>query len=174
MIIRGFYPSSFIFFKVNNKPMSSSETIQASIGALAGIAVVIWLQFGVFNKHSVAESMVTKIETANLSDPIISQTAEYLNKDCPKMVDKITRMDSVVSQPGKVFAQYYTLINTDAASVDTASYRGRMTEGITNNIKTNAGLKIFRDAGVTFKYYYRDQDGRPFVFITVTPEQYNN
>jgi hypothetical protein len=152
--------------------MNISGTMQAVTAALAAIAVVIWLQLSVFGKQD--ENAFGKTESNDIRAQMFKQTVDYTNKDCPKMLDDKTRIDSVAGLPGKIFAEYFTLLNTDVSAIDTSSFKALMRASTTNTIKTNSGFDALRNYGTTFMYSYRDKDGKPFVAFSVTPGQYNN
>ena len=43
---------------------------------------------------------------------------------------------------------------------------------ITNSVKTNPDLQVYRDNKVTMAYYYQDMDSEFLTKIVVTPDEY--
>ncbi len=106
-------------------------------------------------------------------DKVMVQGASEINKTCPMMVDKETRMDNAVAMPGNIFQYNYTLINYDRASIDTSILKQSMEPVILNNIKTSPLMKQFREHKTTLAYNYVDRNGVFVVRILATPERYN-
>jgi hypothetical protein len=84
------------------------------------------------------------------------QVASELNKTCPIMVDDQTRLDNAVALPGNSFQYNYTLINLTKSEVNIDTIKKYLEPSIINNVRTNPGLKIYRDNKVTMIYYYKD------------------
>lgn len=102
----------------------------------------------------------------------MTQFASEMNKQCPMMIDQITRLDNVMSLPGKIFQYNYTLVGVDKSQVDLKILEEQVFPAILNNTKTNPDMEFVRRNKVTFHYYYKDDKG---VFITkyvITPEMY--
>jgi hypothetical protein len=105
-------------------------------------------------------------------DKMMMQAASEMNKSCPIMVDRETRLDNGIALPGKIFQYNYTLVNLTKAQVSTDTLKKYMVPQITKNVSTNPGLKMFRDVKATMAYYYKDKNGE-FVFsFSVTPDEY--
>lgn len=106
-------------------------------------------------------------------EKVMVQGASEINKSCPMMVDKETRMDNAVAMPGNIFQYNYTLINYDRTSIDTSILKQSIEPVILNNIKTNPQMKQFREHKTTLAYNYVDRNGVFVVRILATPERYN-
>lgn len=100
------------------------------------------------------------------------QVASELNKTCPIMVDDQTRLDNAVALPGNSFQYNYTLINLTKSEVNIDTIKKYLEPSIINNVRTNPGLKIYRDNKVTMIYYYKDKLGVFVHKLEVTPEMY--
>jgi hypothetical protein len=105
-------------------------------------------------------------------DKEIMGVASELNKSCPIMIDRETRLDNAVAMPDKVFQYNYTLINLDKSEVIIDTLKKYVEPGIINNVKTNPDLKFYRDNKITMNYYYRDKDGEFVYKLSVTPDMY--
>ena len=98
-----------------------------------------------------------------------------LNKNCPMIIDKETRLDTSVGGPGKKFTYFYTLINyssADAVGISKEKFEGAIKPNLVNNIRTNKNLKLFRDMEVEMIYTYRTNDNKEFARISVKPQEY--
>jgi hypothetical protein len=105
-------------------------------------------------------------------DKAMMQAASELNKTCPIMIDKETRLDNALALPGNVFQYNYTLVNAIKDSIDIASFEEYMKPLITNMVKTNPDLKLYRDNEVTMTYYYKDMNGVFIAKISITKDLY--
>ncbi len=106
-------------------------------------------------------------------DKQMMQAASELNKTCPIMVDKETRLDNTVSLPDNVFQYNYTLVNLTKDQVKIDTVKKYVEPTLINNVKTNPGLKIQRENKVTMSYSYKDKNGNFICTIAVTPDKYN-
>lgn len=105
-------------------------------------------------------------------DKAMLEIASEMNKVCPLMVNKDTRLDNAVALPDNIFQYNYTLLNSELSEINVDTVKKYTEPGIINNVKTNPDLKLFRDHKTTLNYYYRDKKG-DFVFkLSVTPDRY--
>lgn len=105
-------------------------------------------------------------------DSQLTQLATELNKTCPMMVDKDTRLDNAMAVPGNIFQYNYTLVNYVKDSIDTARVRPLVQQSILSNVKTNPDLKSFRDNKTTLTYSYKDKAGVFLFKVSATPADY--
>jgi hypothetical protein len=95
------------------------------------------------------------------------------NKQFPKMVDEITRIDSTSITSDSVLQYYYTVTkDVDKESFDTANARNILIPTATNIIKTNEELKVLKKCKIIFSYLYRDKNGAYLFSYSVTPAMY--
>jgi hypothetical protein len=105
-------------------------------------------------------------------DKVLTETANQVNKSCPVIIDKETRLDGVLALPDHIFQYNYTLVNKGKSEVNADTLKAYLEPRIVNNTKTNPDLKGFRDNKTTLVYNYSDKNG-VFIFkITVTPDLY--
>ena len=107
-------------------------------------------------------------------DTILAAAASEVNKSCPMMVDKETRLDNAVSFPGPTFQYNYTLVNYVKDSINADQLQKALQPGILNNVKSNPDLKIYRDHKVTMVYAYNDKNKVFITKINITPEMYGS
>ena len=136
------------------------KTIKTIIGLIVGAAVFITVQLVFFQKQSFDKAML--------------EAADEINKSCPMMVDKETRLDNAAALPDNVFQYNYTLINANKSDIDIEDFTIYMEPIIVNNVKTNPDLKIYRENKVTMSYYYKDKNSLFLTKIVVTPDKYSN
>ncbi len=129
-------------------------------GIIAGIGVVFAVQLIFFKTPSFDRGMM--------------QAASELNKTCPIMVDKETRLDNAVALPDKIFQYNYTLINIEKDNIDIKALEDYLEPILINGVKTSPELKIYRENKITMAYNYKDKNGEFLFKISVTPGKYLN
>jgi hypothetical protein len=140
--------------------MEEQKKKKMPIGRIIAIASVLFI--GLLFQQCAAPSF----------DKAMMQAASELNKTCPIMIDKETRLDNAVALPGNVFQYNYTLVNAVKDSIDLKSFEDYMQPLILNIVKTNPDLKLFRDNKVTMTYSYNDMNGVFITKISITKDLY--
>jgi hypothetical protein len=102
----------------------------------------------------------------------ISEEIEMINQNCPKMLDAETRIDRVEFRRPDTIAYYFTLVNLNAASLDTAAFRVAMWPGLIGRIKVSPELRLMRDNNAVFIYHYSDKSEKPAYIFTIAPVHY--
>ncbi len=138
---------------------NKQKMIQTAIGAVAA-AIGYFLIQQLFNKPTVDEA--------------IMEAASEINKSCPIMLDKDTRLDNVLAMPNNSFQYNYTLVNFEDNSIEVDELTDYLRPIIVNNIKTNPDMKWYRDNRVTFLYNYKDMNGIFILKLKVTPDEYED
>ncbi len=126
--------------------MKKHNTKQIIISAIAFVISFIIAKFAV-------EYFINR---NNTFDKQLMKAASDLNKSCPVMVDKDTRLDNTVALPDNIFQYNYTLVNYSKEEIDIDLIKNNLQPLLLNNIKSNDDLKIFRDNKVTLKYSYKE------------------
>ncbi len=105
----------------------------------------------------------------------ITDSADIINKDCPKLINSGTRLDNVTGLPNKTIQFSSTLMNYSKSQLTDSQLETSKTNAIPimiNNIKSNSSLKRFREYGATFKCIYKSNDGFELFIIKITPADY--
>lgn len=99
-------------------------------------------------------------ETPRSVERELAATARDLGRDLPRMVDPITRWDSVAAGPGARFEYTFTL--TDRAGDDPALERifHALVTPLRETACTSGTMRYFFEHGVDVVYVYRSDDGR--------------
>ena len=144
-----------------NQP-GSAEKRKKQIGIIVGIVIAAIAYFAAMKLFLKPESF----------DQILVKTAIEVNKTCPMMVDKETRLNNSVALPGKILQYNYTMVNYELADIDTTKAKPLIEANIISAVKTSPKMKIMRDNAVTLVYHYADKKGVFITDITITPEKY--
>jgi uncharacterized membrane protein YraQ (UPF0718 family) len=100
-------------------------------------------------------------------------TASVINKMCPVMVDKDTRLDGAAVIDRKILQYNYTFVNFAKEQLDVNGIKSQFEPSIINQVKTNPELKAIRDNNLDLEYTYKDKNGVFLFTIHVTPQDYN-
>ena len=102
----------------------------------------------------------------------LKSTSQQMNRGCPVMVDKETRLDNTAGGPGNTFTYSFTLVNYGVDEINVQALRETMKPYLVNTVKSNPAMNLFRANGVTIVYKYRDKRGRPVMDIALRPQDY--
>lgn len=103
---------------------------------------------------------------------------QFTQKECPKLMDESTRMDSVCYDIlSRTMTEYYTMMNTldnDSLYKD-EQLISTFTETMQKGLKSSLQLKPYKDEGITFRYIYRSlSTGKLLLELTFTEKDYIN
>ncbi|WP_319480625.1 zinc ribbon domain-containing protein [uncultured Draconibacterium sp.] len=154
-------PKNTLEQPVAKQPKSSSK--KKLLVALVSVVAFVVAFF-------VVQQLVQRVFTF---DKVLMKTASELNEACPLMVDAETRLDNAAAMPNNTFQYNYSLMTLVKDSIDISSFEAYLIPQITNNIKTNPDMELFRVNQVTMNYKYVDKNGIFVTKISIGPEQYN-
>lgn len=103
---------------------------------------------------------------------VIDKAASDANSGCPRMTDELTRLDSVTSMDGLVFAYHYSIVKANVQHADTVYIRSVMTPKIISDLKGNDRMQSYNELGCTFLVNYTDSNGRHMLSIVIPPQAY--
>ena len=102
----------------------------------------------------------------------LKSTSQQMNRGCPVMVDKETRLDATAGGPGNMFTYSFTLVNYEVQDINVPALRETMRPHLVDMVKSNPAMTLFRSNRVTLVYKYRDKRGRPIMDIALRPQDY--
>jgi hypothetical protein len=140
--------------------ISSNNLLKKTVGILAifGLVYIVYFLF---------------VRKASFDDNL-KEIALELNKTCPKMIDKETRLDNALAIKGNIFQYNYTLLNILKDSMDIELYKASVETSIVNNVITNPDLETFRKNKITLIYNFKDELNNHITRIIVGPKKYKN
>jgi len=110
-------------------------------------------------------------QCAGSIDSQLKKIADEANKECPKMLDQWTRLDSCAAYPGKNYIYFHTLVN-EGMILDTVKFKEQFKPVIISIVKTNPNMSFFRENDVTLHYQYNDEANKFRTTIVLTPDDY--
>lgn len=116
-------------------------------------------------------SVIAFTQCGGSIDGQLKKIAEESKKECPKMLDQWTRLDSCVAYQGKTYKYFHTVVG-DGLILNTEQFKSNFKPIIISMVKTNPAMKFFRDNDVLLQYQYSDETGKMHVTIDVSPEDY--
>lgn len=105
-------------------------------------------------------------------DDHLEMISEEINKTCPIVMDKETRLDRTSTRGGNTFQYHYTLTNLEKGRFDEADLKAYLSESILNSIRESEDLQYFKDRGTTLVYHYSDRYRQELFTLTFTKEEY--
>ena len=131
--------------------------IKTFIGFIIGFIIMFFVTQSLF-KPSIDKQLV--------------EFANEINKTCPINIDQYTTLKNIAVLPNKTVQYNYVLVGIVKADVKMDTVKKYIFPGILQNVKTNPGMKLFRDNKITLNYYYSDKNGEYITEYIVKPEMY--
>ena len=102
------------------------------------------------------------------ADSELKKEASKLNKDCPKLIDAATRLDSA-STFDNTFEYHYSLVNFSKGdpNLDVEGVKQMIRSSAQENFENNPEMKSFREKKVSLKYSYKDKAGKDIFDFTI-------
>ena len=100
---------------------------------------------------------------------------EYTMRHCPKQMDEITQLDSMVfHNDGSLdYKYYYTVQLTEEQRKSFQGIVGEVKDISLKGVRSSIDLKPMKEAGLNFVYIYRDAEtGKNLAKFVITPEDY--
>ena len=102
---------------------------------------------------------------------------DYTEKNCPMMMDQVTRLDSIVfvEQDNRIgdMVMYYSLILNDETRTVLMDNLGELADMNLKDLRNSVPLVKYKEAGVGFTYIYRDAEtGEKIVEYHFTEKDY--
>lgn len=128
--------------------------ILIAVTALAGV-----IGEEIANEYFNQKDKVVVKQGKGLSDKLLMEISNKINKNLPMMIDKNTRIDSTLGFNNKLTYRY-TLVNLVKKDLDIETWKRDVLPMLKNSVCTSEDLKIFFIDGVTIVYSYSDKKGR--------------
>ncbi|MGZ8174299.1 MULTISPECIES: hypothetical protein [Methylobacter] len=142
----------------------SSASVHANERSYGGRTIL--QAFGLFIDKITGGALT---ESRAIDDSDLVQSAEQINKQLPKAVDKDTRLDYVKAGPGLNLTYNYTLVGFESTSkVDEAYFLKNMRHQTQPELCSN--MKILFNKGVTITLSYQASNGSFYPKIIFTPK----
>jgi len=106
-------------------------------------------------------------------DKELKAVAEEMNKSCPMMIDKDTRLDNTIALKNNTLQYNYTLLHIEkgAKDVNVEDIKKYIMSKSQENLNTNPEMDYYREKNTALKYYYKDKKGKYLLDFTITPEK---
>jgi hypothetical protein len=108
---------------------------------------------------------------------MLMKIAREINETMPIVVESGLRCENVNALPGRKFQYNFTLTNLLKEDVDTSQIKNFILKSkpiLTNAIRTDPTMELFRQQKVILIYTYRDKYANYLYNITIRPEDYQN
>jgi hypothetical protein len=105
-------------------------------------------------------------------DKVLNQAAKSINKNCPVMLDKHTKLKKAVALPNKVFQYNHQLISLEKNSIELNSFDSIMKNNLLKYVVSTPDMSVFRENHVTLLYNYVDKHNKFISKILIKPSDY--
>jgi hypothetical protein len=108
-------------------------------------------------------------------DRLEREAREYTVRNCPKVIDQITTLDSIAfHNDGSLdYIYYYNVTLTDELREGFESVREGVREQTLKGLRNSIELKMVKEAGLNIVYVYRDAEtGKEIMRNSFTQEDY--
>jgi hypothetical protein len=150
--------NNFIMEQAESKKPGIFKVMGGFIGAIIGYLAVQYFLLPLILTPSIGKQLV--------------EAVNEMNKNCPIMVDKETRLDNTMTFPPHKFQYNYTLLNHTKEEIDVKVLEDYVKPILLSNVRTEPRMKVFRDNDVTIVYNYKDKNGAFVLDIPLTPADY--
>jgi Tfp pilus assembly major pilin PilA len=160
---------------VKNRNFKSIFVAVAVIGIFVAVAISTYQNYLSKTNSTKLTSQRRVTDTFRVAsaytDYELSAIASQENVTLPKMVDKSTRLDSIIGVSDEL-QYHYTLVDTDSDSVSWASLKDTLERSLVNWVCTTRHIvEVFISQGVTVSFAYFGNDKRLIGVISVEPSQ---
>ena len=105
------------------------------------------------------------------------EAKEYTEKNCPLMMDNVTRLDSIVfvEQDDRIgdMVMYYTLYLDNESRKILMDHLGELSDMNLKDLRNSVMMAKYKEAGVEFSYVYHDEEtGEKIVEYHLTKKDY--
>ena len=97
----------------------------------------------------------------------LEKAAKVLNKNTPKMIDEVTRMDAATIGPGFRVNINYTLPKHSAGEIDADQLAQNIRPTLKSYACSKKNMKLLLQYGADFVYLYHDKNGILITSITI-------
>ena len=119
------------------------------------------------NAITIIERLTSPTDTENIESQLL-ETAEFLNKSLPTMVDDVTKLYKV-SVLNKQLTYHYQIINKNSFELTPSAMYKRMRPQLIRDACSSEDMKVFFQNGVTVSYSYLGSDNIMITNIALTP-----
>jgi hypothetical protein len=104
----------------------------------------------------------------NSGNSELKKAVADMNKDCPKLIDAETSLDSATTFDN-TFQYHFTLFNFSKGDpeLDIESVKKGIQFSAQENYDTNPTMAGFREKDIELKYSYKDKDGKDLFDFTI-------
>jgi hypothetical protein len=153
--------------------MVHSTIKQLLISSLGLIIVIINIAF----VRDFAQNQTDKQLSDKKIFKMLKKFASEINKTMPIVVESGLRCENVNALLGRKFQYNFTLTNLLKEEVDTSMIKNFIVKSkpiLTNAIRTDPTMELFRQQKVILIYTYRDKYANYLYNISIKPEDYQN
>lgn len=108
-------------------------------------------------------------------DRLARMASNYTERNCPRRMDEVTTLDSIVFAPSKSmdYRYCYTLTLTDEQRASFLSMKDDIRDGNLKDVRNSIELRSIKESRLNISYEYYDASTHKLLAtFTYTPEEY--
>lgn len=142
--------------------------------AIVGLIFILARTFGSGFGEALARKHIAEHERENASSNSPTNTTTddlrlYVKRasvGLPKMLDSMTRLDSVTLQNGNTIVAVYTLITHTKNEVDVSALTSYQNQKLKSEFRSDPQLKLLRENNVVLSWKYYDKNGELLFIVS--------
>ena len=136
------------------------------------LKILAWflVAIGIIAVFVISKSVGKAVATNNINESReealvkgLNEAAIKVNKECPKMLDKETRLDRVEVGTGMMGIYHHTLVNYNKQEIDKERLDNILKPKLIENVCNNQEMQPSLRYGVTYVYAYKSKDNMEIV-----------
>lgn len=116
-----------------------------NVGYVVGFVILIVIKVAVVGVGTNIEAELQKV-------------SKELNKNCPQMIDEVTRMDKTSAGPGKLLTYFYTVLGAEDIEYTEDDF-ANVERSVRMNLEQSPDTDVFRQHHINLRYIYKDESG---------------
>ncbi len=104
----------------------------------------------------------------------MAEMAASMNQQMPMMINDVTRLDNIATQPGKKLIYNYTILNPHKEPRNYLAYKDMVEPELIEIARNNPQMQTFRDNNVVLFYNYKDENGVVQFTVEINTGNFNS
>lgn len=104
----------------------------------------------------------------------MAEMAASMNQQMPMMINDVTRLDNIATQPGKKLIYNYTILNPYKEPRNYLAYKDMVEPELIEIARNNPQMQTFRDNNVVLFYNYKDENGVVQFTVEINTGNFNS
>ena len=146
-----------------------NEIVKYAVNVVVTFIVIAGAVF--FGKWAYREIVDRIIYGTAINERLMHISSE-INKNCPYMMDKMTRLDQTWASGTGEFAYMITIMGNKSDEIDKEKFEVVIEKLFSANIKNSPDLSLFRENNIELIFVFRDEQLNEIAKVFKAPAEY--